>query len=85
MVLRPKDSAYGRHYDSGEMKIAFVPGNDDLGKDLAAGVTLSSSEDGRTYGIRHYQDEEHWGNAFHTYGLKWKPGIMRRVFDFYVL
>lgn len=74
MYLQPKELAYGENYDSGQMRIAFAPGNEDLGKQLAAGAVLSPSEDGRTYGMRYSQSEDHWGNAFHTYILKWEPG-----------
>lgn len=74
LFLQPKNSKYGYHYDSGQMRIAFAPGNEDLGKELSGGVILGPSDEGRRYGMRYSQGEEHWGNAFHTYVLKWKEG-----------
>lgn len=74
MFLQHRKPEYGPQYDSGQMRVAFTPGNDDLGKDLAGGVILSNSDEGRRFGLRYSQNEEHWGNGFHTYVLKWKPG-----------
>lgn len=74
ITLEPRSFEYGLHYDSGEIRIAFAPGNENLGKDLASGVVLSGTEEGRTYGVRYSQGEEHWGSAFHTYVMKWTPG-----------
>lgn len=75
MFLQPKDLAYGeKNYESGQMRIAFAPGNDDLGKTLSGGAILSSAEEGRTSWMKFTEGDDHWGDAFHTYVLKWTPG-----------
>lgn len=75
LFLQPKKSEYGLGYDSGQIRIAFCPGNENLGKELQAGIILGTSPEGRNFGIRKINNEENvdWSDHYHTFQISWKP------------
>lgn len=79
----PKDSEYGRDYESGKIQIAYARGNRALqtekgenidSKVLSAGFVLESNGPLRKFGIHSKSSETAWCDDFHLYSLIWKPG-----------
>jgi len=78
--LRPKSHFYGSGHNSGEIKIAFLPGNAASSKHLSGGVILGESVNGRSYGIKTIRSERHWNDDFHVFVVEWTPdGIILSV------
>lgn len=77
IYLQPKVFGYGPDYDSGEIRIAFSPGNEVVGRELHGGVILGTSTEGRHYGIKKTNAANGlWSDEFHTYQLQWGPGTI---------
>ncbi|KAF5298990.1 hypothetical protein FQA39_LY11622 [Lamprigera yunnana] len=78
--LVSKNDYYGPGLESGRIRIAFSPGNEESGKYLYGGCTLGYWTKGRKYGIRKISSKQHWFENVHTYKLEWKPdGIILYV------
>ncbi|XP_018335440.1 beta-1,3-glucan-binding protein-like [Agrilus planipennis] len=73
LFLNSKSEEYGRHYDSGQINIAFASGNRNSNSDLSAGCILGGSVTARNYGTRRLRKEPGWRNEFHVYEMKWTP------------
>lgn len=77
LYLTPKKYEYGTEdYASGQIRIAFVPGNADLCKKLQGGVILGTSDEARKYGLRESISETNWNDDFHIFTAIWRPGRM---------
>ncbi|KAF5298987.1 hypothetical protein FQA39_LY11619 [Lamprigera yunnana] len=81
LYLKPKSNFYGTGYESGLIRIAFVAGNEHLGKNLSAGVFLSQSEFGKSYGIKTLESHVRWTRDFHTFKVEWKPDGLKFSVD----
>ncbi|XP_056629844.1 uncharacterized protein LOC130440605 [Diorhabda sublineata] len=74
LYLNPATEKYGPNYQSGQIRIAFTPGNADMNTVLHGGVIL-----GNTLAARVHEDKTsqlangHWSDEFHTFGVKWTP------------
>ncbi|XP_057667244.1 uncharacterized protein LOC130900563 [Diorhabda carinulata] len=74
LYLNPATEKYGTNYQSGQIRIAFTPGNADMNTVLHGGVIL-----GNTLAARVHEDKTnqlangHWSDEFHTFGVKWTP------------
>ncbi|XP_063910735.1 beta-1,3-glucan-binding protein-like [Zophobas morio] len=74
LYLNPLNEPYGPDYASGQIRIAFLPGNEHLNKNLQGGCILGSSQAGRNYGMKTIKtDTGTWGDDFHVFTLIWKP------------
>ncbi|XP_018335441.1 beta-1,3-glucan-binding protein [Agrilus planipennis] len=73
LFLNSKNEEYGRLYESGQIRIAFSPGNRNSNSDLSAGCILGDSVAARNYGMRRLHKEPGWCNDFHVYEMKWTP------------
>ncbi|KAF5298988.1 hypothetical protein FQA39_LY11620 [Lamprigera yunnana] len=71
--LIPKSNYYGPGYDSGRLRIAFVPGNNDLSNYLYAGCNLGDSMAARNYGMKKLYSKQLWTDDYHVFKLEWKP------------
>lgn len=69
----PKTHEYGLSHKSGEIRIAFMAGNDGMRHKLYGGVILGSSDKGRTHAMYSIDDEKDWSDDFHTFSFKWFP------------
>lgn len=75
LYLTPVNEHYGPGYQSGQIRIAFVPGNKNSSRQLMGGVILGDSKAARTFGMRKYKKVLDWSNTFNEFGIKWTPGI----------
>lgn len=79
--LQPSTPAYGEHYKSGEMRIAYVRGNHNLmwqnkninGGRLFGGVIINKDADKRHQFMKDITlpHVKHFGDEFHLYSLTW--------------
>lgn len=74
IYLNAERQEYGPHYESGQMRIAFVIGNLNENAILHSGVVLGDNLAARNYGDRFFQKSKYWSNDFHKYTLQWLPG-----------
>lgn len=74
LYLNPVNEGYGPGYDSGQIRIAFVPGNENLNKILSGGILLGQSKAARNYGIRKLTKETNWSRQFHRFIVTWTKG-----------
>ncbi|KAI4470287.1 glycosyl hydrolase-related [Holotrichia oblita] len=82
LFLTPKKFEYGSlEYSSGEIRIAFVPGNANLDKELQAGIMLGSSDEAREFGLRKVKNEISWNKDFHIFSVIWKPDSIQFLAD----
>ncbi|KAF2893394.1 hypothetical protein ILUMI_12788 [Ignelater luminosus] len=73
LFLKPKNNMYGLGYESGLLRIAFVPGNDDMSQQLSGGCVLGQTFVARNYAIKSVRSEKRWTNDFHVFKVEWKP------------
>ncbi|XP_072397197.1 beta-1,3-glucan-binding protein-like [Diabrotica undecimpunctata] len=73
LYLNPSAETYGKHYASGQMRIAYIEGNDDANNILKGGVILGDSEPARNYYMMNITRENSWADTFHKYRLEWRP------------
>ncbi|CAG9855841.1 unnamed protein product [Phyllotreta striolata] len=74
IYLNPLHSVYGHsNYESGQIRIAFSPGNSDQNKLLQGGVVLGQSNAARDYGIKKVEAFENWSDDFHKFVVNWQP------------
>ncbi|KAM7358144.1 gram-negative bacteria binding protein 1 [Cochliomyia hominivorax] len=81
--LEPEAPTYGEHYKSGEMRIAYARGNQNLlwqnknidGGRLFGGVIVNQSADLRHQFMKDttLQNVQHFGDDFHLYSMTWTP------------
>lgn len=73
MYLVPKNQEYGLlFHKSGEIVVAFLPGNDGLRRKLYGGVILGHTDRARTYAMYSTQEDKDWSDDFHVYTVKWE-------------
>lgn len=77
MYLNSVNDDYGTGYDSGQIRIAFSPGNSESNKVLEGGVILGDSPAARIYGMKSIKRQSDWSNGFHTFKLTWKTGMFK--------
>ena len=80
----PKKYEYGPHYDSGQIRIAFLAGNDNLNDVLKVGCIFSDSHKGRTHNIKDIKKQQGWNNEFHIFSINWTPGMLLKVQHHYI-
>lgn len=80
LYLIPRHHEYGLEYDSGQMRVAYLPGNADLGKKLYGGVILGSTAAARSHYMSFIEGQTNWNNDFHVYQLKWTAGNVLCVY-----
>lgn len=92
LYLEPFDKQYGATgYQSGQMRVAFVRGNDMLtdggvhigGDQLVAQLVLDSRQTNRHWFQRSrlLPGGTHWGDSFHTYALRWEEERIKMSVD----
>ncbi|KAJ8944326.1 hypothetical protein NQ318_016133 [Aromia moschata] len=81
LYLNSDNDDYGLDYDSGQIRIAYAPGNEDLSKILEGGVILGSSIAARKYGIKTIEKHTSWANEYHRFGVIWKPDSITVTVD----
>lgn len=74
LYLNSLNEHYGPDYQSGQIRIAFVPGNKNLGRTLSGGVILGDSKAARSYGIRKSDQKLDWSRQFNRFGVIWREG-----------
>lgn len=72
--MNPLNEQYGPGYESGQIRIAFVPGNVNLNRVLSGGIILGQSKAAKNYGIRKSTKQTDWSGQFHRFGVTWGPG-----------
>lgn len=80
LVLNPKENSYGPDYQSGQIRIAFTPGNTDISKKLYGGCILGSSPEARKFAIREMVTDRSWCDDFHIYRIRWTNGNYLKEF-----
>ncbi|KAK4876686.1 hypothetical protein RN001_009192 [Aquatica leii] len=81
LYLKSKNDFYGAGYDSGLIKIAFVPGNADMNRVLSGGCIFGESVYARYYGIKSVLSPWEWSKDFHIYKLEWRPDGISLIVD----
>nr|XP_022908352.1 beta-1,3-glucan-binding protein-like [Onthophagus taurus] len=71
LYLTPKKFSYGSGFNSGEMRIAFVLGNEHLNGALCGGLILGDDEKGRNFALKKIIKNINWSDDFHIFGLEW--------------
>ncbi|KAL3274986.1 hypothetical protein HHI36_019760 [Cryptolaemus montrouzieri] len=71
LFLNPKNSEYGDYYSSGQIRIAFIPGNSVFSKVLYGGCILGASNGGRSHGMRSIRRVNGWSRTFNRYTVEW--------------
>lgn len=75
LYLNPKSEEYGENYQSGQIRIAFLPGNSEMSKVMYGGVILGASNSGRSYGMKTIRKTNGWSNEFHRFIIEWSDGM----------
>ncbi|XP_018563524.1 beta-1,3-glucan-binding protein-like [Anoplophora glabripennis] len=73
LYLNSANEDYGPGYGSGQIRIAFAPGNSDLNQMLQGGIILGDSVAAKSYGMKTVQKQTGWSNEYHTFKVTWKP------------
>ncbi|XP_018563525.1 beta-1,3-glucan-binding protein-like [Anoplophora glabripennis] len=74
LYLNPLYEEYGSNYESGQIRIAFAPGNDKLNQVLHGGVILGASNAAREAGMKSVRTrDKNWSDEFHKFVVTWKP------------
>lgn len=82
IFLNPKKREYGRGYESGQIRIAFLPGNSHKSTKLYGGVILGSSLGGRSYAMKSVDAPTgSWSDDFHDFTVKWEPEKITLMVD----
>lgn len=76
LFLESRDKPYGPGYQSGEIRVAFSPGNTDASNTLFGGCVIGNSTEARKYGLRNTRRDESWCNGFHVYTVRWTNGMV---------
>ncbi|XP_044766626.1 beta-1,3-glucan-binding protein-like isoform X2 [Coccinella septempunctata] len=71
LYLNPKREEYGGNYQSGQIRIAFLPGNSEFSKVVYGGCILGESNSGRSYGMKTFRRTSSWSNGFHRFAVEW--------------
>ncbi|XP_045462189.1 uncharacterized protein LOC123672218 [Harmonia axyridis] len=71
LYLNPKNEEYGENFQSGQIRIAFLPGNSEFSKVVYGGCILGTSNGGRTYGMKTIRRTNSWSDDFHRFGVEW--------------
>ncbi|KAG5881365.1 hypothetical protein JTB14_005192 [Gonioctena quinquepunctata] len=79
LYLNSLNEEYGPGYDSGQIRVAFAPGNSEEDKVLQGGIVLGSSVPARKYGIKTIERTNRWGTEFHKFAITWKP-VVTQIF-----
>lgn len=74
ITLTPSSEEYGPNYESGQITIAFSPGNEDSHTTVKGGVVLGAYPSARYYGIKSVSQNHGWSLAYHRFGVIWKTG-----------
>ncbi|KAL1491801.1 hypothetical protein ABEB36_012344 [Hypothenemus hampei] len=73
LYLNSESEKYGPGYQSGQMRVAFLAGNDGANTKLKGGVILGQTYQARNYAMKTYEASEPWTNDFHNFTVLWKP------------
>lgn len=74
LILRPKSYVYGPGHSSGEIKIAFMPGNKNMSSRLYGGIAFGDSDKARAYGLKYISSQNVFNDDFHIFTCIWTPG-----------
>lgn len=72
LTLNPVHEEYGPDYESGQIRIAFSPGNDNYNQHVYGGIVLGPTTSARNYGMRQVTRHVGWSSEFHRFGVIWK-------------
>ena len=67
LFLNPENSEYGPNYESGQIRIAFLAGNEKYNKNLQGGVILGSKPLARKFGMKTTSNQASWSNEYHKF------------------
>jgi beta-glucanase (GH16 family) len=82
LYLNPVNEEYGPGYASGQIRIAFSGGNEDLCRDLRGGCILGSSPAARNYAVKNIvKNSGSWSDDFHKFIVIWKPDQITMMVD----
>ncbi|KAJ8944325.1 hypothetical protein NQ318_016132 [Aromia moschata] len=81
LYLNPVNEEYGPGYESGQIRIAFVPGNPELNRVLKGGIILGLTQAAKNYGMKSVDSANSWNDDFHKYVVDWKPGSISMSVD----
>ncbi|KAK9891864.1 hypothetical protein WA026_017352 [Henosepilachna vigintioctopunctata] len=81
LYLNPKDEEYGSFYQSGQIRVAFLPGNTELSKTVYGGCVLGVSNEGRNYAMRSSRKGSSWSDTFHTFTVEWSSDKISLLVD----
>ncbi|XP_060535348.1 beta-1,3-glucan-binding protein [Cylas formicarius] len=73
LYLNSQNDDYGSYYQSGQIRIAFVSGNEQESKTLQGGAILGDSKAARKYAVKAVQRVSSWSDDFHVFTAIWKP------------
>uniref|UniRef100_A0A6P7GA73 Beta-1,3-glucan-binding protein-like n=1 Tax=Diabrotica virgifera virgifera TaxID=50390 RepID=A0A6P7GA73_DIAVI len=74
IYLTPANEKYGLKSQSGQIRIAFTPGNSDLNHVLHGGLTIGRSVAATNYFDKTIESKmSSWSDDFHTFRVDWKP------------
>jgi len=73
LYLNALSDEYGSEYDSGQLTVAFLPGNADKSKELSGGCVLGFEPAARSYAMKKSRSVKKWNDDFHVYSLTWSP------------
>ncbi|XP_066246310.1 beta-1,3-glucan-binding protein-like [Euwallacea similis] len=73
IFLNPESGEYGSGYESGQIRIAFLGGNEDTNKKLQGGLVLGDSPAARKYAMKSIDKYQSWTDDYHNFSVLWKP------------
>ncbi|XP_044256880.1 beta-1,3-glucan-binding protein-like [Tribolium madens] len=74
LFLNPVNEEYGPDYASGQIRIAYLPGNKAMARKLYGGCVLGSSPAARNYALKKIEKNEgSWSDDYHKFTAIWKP------------
>lgn len=73
LFLNSENGEYGPSYESGQIRVAFVAGNQRDNQKLEGGLILGAKTPARKYAIKSTESGVPWTDAFHNYTVEWTP------------
>ncbi|XP_066149676.1 beta-1,3-glucan-binding protein-like [Euwallacea fornicatus] len=73
LFLNSENEEYGSGYESGQIRVAFLGGNEDTNKKLQGGLILGNSLAARKYAMKSIDQYQSWTNEYHNFSVLWKP------------
>nr|XP_008191497.1 PREDICTED: beta-1,3-glucan-binding protein isoform X2 [Tribolium castaneum] len=74
LFLNPVSEEYGSDYASGQIRVAFLPGNQAMAQQLYGGCVLGPTTAARNYALKVIRKTDGlWSDDYHKFTAVWKP------------